>query len=97
MTTKTIVYRGRVAGSLVSWERDGRREVGYWLGKEFWGKGLASAALAQLLRELTIRPLYARVLKDNAASLRVLEKSGFVASPPTAEIEASETVLLELR
>ena len=39
LTAKTIVFEGQVAGNIGSWEQDGRRLVGYWLGKEFWGKG----------------------------------------------------------
>ena len=54
-----------------------RSQVCYWLGREFWGKGIASRALRVFLREVQVRPLYARVAKDNVASLRVLQKCGF--------------------
>src|SRR5262249_15735222 len=74
---KTIVFHGKVAGNIVSWEQSGERKVGYWLGKEYWGKGVASAALARFLGYVTARPLYARVAKSNAASIRVLQKCGF--------------------
>jgi RimJ/RimL family protein N-acetyltransferase len=77
---KTIVFEGQVAGNAVSWEQDGRRLVGYWLGREFWGKGLATKALAELVEELGVRPLYAYVAKTNIGSIRVLEKCGFVRS-----------------
>jgi RimJ/RimL family protein N-acetyltransferase len=77
---KTIVFEGQVAGNVLSWEQDGRRLVGYWLGKEFWGKGLATRALAELIEELGTRPLYAYVAKTNIGSIRVLEKCGFVRS-----------------
>jgi RimJ/RimL family protein N-acetyltransferase len=77
---KTIVFEGRVAGNAVSWEQDGRRLVGYWVGKEFWGKGLATQALTELIDELGTRPLYAYVAKTNIGSIRVLEKCGFVRS-----------------
>ena len=79
-TFKTIVFEGQVAGNAVSWEQDGRRLVGYWLGKEFWGKGLATLALAELVEVLNTRPLYAYVAKTNLGSIRVLEKCGFVRS-----------------
>jgi RimJ/RimL family protein N-acetyltransferase len=69
---------GEVAGNAVSWEQDGRRLVGYWLGREFWGRGLATAALAELVQELGTRPLHAWVASSNAGSIRVLEKCGFV-------------------
>ena len=47
--TRTIEVDGQVAGYLGSWEMEGKREVGYWLGKEFWGKGIATEALKQFL------------------------------------------------
>src|SRR5262245_38300779 len=47
LTARTIVFEGHVAGNVGSWEQDGRRLVGYWLGREFWGKGLATQALAR--------------------------------------------------
>jgi RimJ/RimL family protein N-acetyltransferase len=67
-----------VAGSVSTYEDAGRREVTYWIGKEYWGKGIATRALAAYLEQVvTMRPLYARAAKDNTASLRVLEKCGF--------------------
>jgi RimJ/RimL family protein N-acetyltransferase len=74
---RTVLYEGRVAGSILKYEEDGRPEVSYWLGREFWGRGVATRALTALLDLLTTRPLFARVAKDNIASLRVLEKCGF--------------------
>ncbi len=50
---------------------------GYWIGREYWGKGIASAALADFLDVVEDRPLHARVAKHNAGSIRVLEKCGF--------------------
>jgi RimJ/RimL family protein N-acetyltransferase len=74
---RTVVVDGRVAGNIGSWEQDGERDVGYWIGREFWGRGVATAALAQLLVILRARPLYAHVARHNAGSIRVLEKCGF--------------------
>jgi RimJ/RimL family protein N-acetyltransferase len=74
---RTIVAEGEVAGNMLCFERDGKREVGYWLGRAFWGKGIATAALASLLREVAERPLYAYVARSNVGSIRVLEKCGF--------------------
>ena len=76
-TLKTIVFDGQVAGNIVSWDQDDRREVGYWLGREFWGRGVATRALRSMLACVTRRPLYAHVAKQNLASRRVLEKCGF--------------------
>ena len=74
---QTIVCDGQVAGNIGCFEQDGQREVGYWLGREFWGGGIASAALAAFLRDIALRPLHAYVAKHNIASRRVLEKCGF--------------------
>jgi RimJ/RimL family protein N-acetyltransferase len=74
---RTVVADGEVAGNVVSFLRDGRREVGYWLGRGHWGRGVATAALRAFLGEERTRPLYAGVLPANAGSLRVLEKCGF--------------------
>ena len=69
---------GELVGDVVSFVHDGQREVGYRLGREHWGRGIATAALTALLAVLPERPLYATVARDNPASRRVLEKCGFV-------------------
>lgn len=74
---RTVLFEQQVAGNLVSFVIAGEREVGYWLGREFWGKGIATIALRMFLQVVTQRPLYAHVAKHNIASLRVLEKCGF--------------------
>jgi RimJ/RimL family protein N-acetyltransferase len=80
ITIRTILYQGRIAGHILSHAWFGDPEVSYWLGREFWGKGIASRALEEFLGVIEQRPLYARVAKDNVASLRVLEKCGFKVS-----------------
>ena len=75
--TQSILVDGHVAGNIGSWEQDSEREIGYWLGKEYWGMGIATAALHIFLGQLDMRPLYAHVVKHNIASLRVLQKCGF--------------------
>jgi RimJ/RimL family protein N-acetyltransferase len=75
---KTILFDGQVAGNIVSYVQDGKPFVGYWLGKAFWGKGIATRALAEFLGYVEVRPLYANVAKHNIGSIRVLEKRGFV-------------------
>ena len=74
---KTILFRGNVAGNIESWVQSGKHEVGYWIGKKYWGLGIATIALAEFLFLQNARPLYAHVAKHNKASLRVLEKCGF--------------------
>ena len=75
---KTILFNKQVAGSVSSYEEEGKPEVTYWLGTEYWGKGIATWALKELLAHHSQRrPMYARVSKDNLGSRRVLEKCGF--------------------
>ena len=68
---------GAVAGNIVSWEHDGERDVGYWIGREHWGEGVATAALGAFLTSSRTRPLFAHVAAHNVGSIRVLEKCGF--------------------
>jgi RimJ/RimL family protein N-acetyltransferase len=77
VTIRVILYKGRIAGHLLCWKQNYEQEVGYWLGREFWGKGIASTALAEFLKIVPIRPLHAHVVNHNTASRRVLEKCGF--------------------
>jgi RimJ/RimL family protein N-acetyltransferase len=77
---KTILFNGEVAGNIVCFEQLGEREVGYWLGKEYWGKGIATKALEDFLKHIKTRPLYAHVAKHNIGSRRVLEKCGFTVT-----------------
>ncbi|HKH48011.1 MAG TPA: GNAT family protein [Thermoanaerobaculia bacterium] len=74
---KTILFEGQVAGNIGKFEQSGQPLVGYWIGKQYWGKGIATKALAALLDHVKERPLYAHVAKHNVASIRVLEKCGF--------------------
>lgn len=96
---RTIVVDGRVAGYVGSFERQGRREVCYWLGREHWGKGAATIALELFLKS-EARPLWARVAKSHAASRRVLEKCGFALAGEDVDAHAPggpvEEFLLEL-
>lgn len=95
--TRTILFQDQVAGHLGSWVQAGQREVAYWLGREFWGRGIATAALSLFLAELKIRPLHAHVIKHNVGSIRVLQKCGFVITGsekfPDATAEIEELVL----
>ena len=77
LVTRTIVADGEVAGNIGSWPDDGQQLVGYWVGREWWGRGVATQALTLLADEVPTRPLYAHVAAHNAGSIRVLEKCGF--------------------
>ena len=95
--TKTIVADGQVAGHIASFLLDGKREIGYWIDRALWGRGIASEALSAFLRLEQRRPLHAGVAKHNLASMRVLQKCGFSSSKgsPDQEPEAAgETHIL---
>jgi RimJ/RimL family protein N-acetyltransferase len=77
VTTRAIVVDGEVAGTIGSWGEPDGREVTYWIGRSYWGKGIATCALDAFLTVDPSRPLHARVASDNVASRRVLEKCGF--------------------
>jgi len=74
---RTIVVEDCVAGNIGSWDADGRRLVGYWIGRQYWGRGIGTAALSEFLCEETTRPLCAFVAVQNRGSIRVLQKCGF--------------------
>ena len=94
--TMTIVSDGEVAGNIGCWEADGQRFVGYWIGREFWGRGLATQALAELVGMVEARPLYAHVVQSNVASIRVLEKNGFVEVGRHSAGDGIDELVLEL-
>jgi RimJ/RimL family protein N-acetyltransferase len=83
---QAILYGEQVAGHIVSFDWDNKREVGYWLGKEFWGRGIATSALSEFLKLETTHPLYAYVVKHEIGSHRILEKCGFVICSEVKEI-----------
>lgn len=76
--TWTILVDEDVAGYIACFPQHDALNVGYWLGRAFWGRGIATAALAQLLGKVQARPLFACVAEHNVGSRRVLEKCGFV-------------------
>jgi RimJ/RimL family protein N-acetyltransferase len=76
--TKALVLDGRMVGMIGGFERDGVPEVTYWIGREHWGRGIATRALSSFLDLFPKRPLFAAAVSDNAGSIRVLEKCGFV-------------------
>jgi RimJ/RimL family protein N-acetyltransferase len=76
---RAITVDGDVAGNIVAWWQDGRRLIGFWLGREFWGHGFGTRALSEFIgagQEET-RPLYAEAAVHNVASIRALKSCGF--------------------
>jgi RimJ/RimL family protein N-acetyltransferase len=76
--SRTILLDGAVVGNILSWADPEGRLVGYWIGRQHWGKGVASRALALFLTEVDTRPLLAHVAVHNRGSIRVLEKCRFM-------------------
>ena len=74
LVAQAIELDGEIVGNVVSWTHDGERDVGYWIGRKYWGAGIATAALRALLSDLEERPLFAHVAEHNIGSIRVLEK-----------------------
>jgi RimJ/RimL family protein N-acetyltransferase len=97
LVVRTILCDGQVAGNIGHFVREGVPLVGYWLGKTFWGRGVATRALADFLPLVRPRPLYAHVAKHNRGSIRVLEKCGFtVAGEERGEPMPDGTVIDDL-
>lgn len=77
IAARVVLFDGATVGLISVFPRDGRDFTGYWIEREYWGRGIASEALRLLLIEVPRRPLEARVATTNRASLRILEKCGF--------------------
>ena len=78
ITMRTIWIAGEIAGSVAKFMMHGEAEITYWIDRRFWGRGVATMALAGLLEIEQVRPIYGRVAFNNYGSQRVLEKCGFV-------------------
>lgn len=99
---RTIDVGGEAAGSIAVYRDDNVHEVMFWTDKQFWGQGVTTSAVDQFLSEFTQRPLRARVVVDNAGSLKILKSRGFVEIGEeqvfsNARAEVVTEKLLELR
>ena len=83
---RTVLADGAVVGNIVSFDFEGRREIGYWLGRAFWGQGIATRAVAAFIEIEPTRPLYAAVAQSNVGSGMVLERCGFVRCGEQADM-----------
>ena len=84
--SRVVEFNGQFVGGagltrLKAWKNH-QAEIGYWLGEPFWGQGIATEALKQMTAYafdvMQVKKLFAPVLKPNIASMRVLEKCGYV-------------------
>ena len=81
-----IVVGGEAVGGIGIHPKSGierkNAELGYWIGEPFWGQGIVSAAVAQMLKygfeTFDIIRIFARPFEHNLASKRVLQKAGFL-------------------
>ncbi|HZE39493.1 MAG TPA: GNAT family N-acetyltransferase [Stackebrandtia sp.] len=74
---RTVVVDGEVAGNIACWEQEGERWIGYVYGRDFWGRGIGTAAMREFLELAHWRPLCADPAARNVGSWRLLEKCGF--------------------
>ncbi|MBL9094055.1 MAG: GNAT family N-acetyltransferase [Planctomycetaceae bacterium] len=100
IVVKAICIGEELVGQITCFPLGDKHFVGYWLGQAFWGRGIATRALKLLLHQVTHRPLYAHAATSNEASLRVLQKCGFVVqkvelTPADARnLECEEALLI---
>ena len=84
---RAILADGVLVGRITCFQQEGRATIGYWITRAHWGRGIASQALARFLEVIPTRPLHARVAVSNVASIRVLERSGFVLTGVEMSVE----------
>ncbi|CAG0973406.1 hypothetical protein PHYC_01371 [Phycisphaerales bacterium] len=99
VTPRVIIAAGALVGSINIFEQEGTDSIGYWIAREHWGRGIATRAISLMIAEVATRPLFARVAVTNVASLRALERNGFVESsrrhcPATERSVAREMITL---
>ncbi len=100
--TRAILVGEALVGHISCFPMDGADHVGYWIDRAYWGLGIASRALRLLLGEVTKRPLVASAATSNGASIRVLQKCGFVIehvslAPASERYPECEEAVLVLR
>jgi len=96
------IYTGQIG---IFPKEKGDAEIGYWLGEEFWGKGVISKAIPLIVKLASeiVKPteIYAKVIKDNIASWKALEKNGFIyegeIDERCNEKQSSPTLLYKLK
>lgn len=83
LTIFALISDDKMAGYIGCFQGSGGKwQLSYWLAQAFWGRGIATAALAHMLKTLPPvvlgQPIYAAVIDGNVASVRLLEKFGFI-------------------
>lgn len=83
---QAILYHGQFCGVIGVYLKDKEyahtAEIGYWVSEQFWGKGIATRSVRQfcelLFTTTDIRRIFNPVTAQNTASIRVMEKAGFI-------------------
>jgi len=102
VVAKSILMDNQVVGYMSCFKMDDLDSVGYWIGREFWGRGIATKALQLMLTQVQTRPLHARVARQNEGSIRVLQKCNFQIveyqiSPDDGKFPVCEEAIMLLR
>ena len=74
---RAILLDEHFVGIVSCFPSEGVTQIGYWIDRPAWGKGIATQAVQLLLNEVPIRPIWAKLAASNIASRRVLDKCGF--------------------
>jgi len=90
---RAVASEDVVVGQIGSWDDGDERNVFYWIGREHWGKGFATAALSAFLAVDTTRPLWVHVAEHNVGSQRVAAHCGFVFDHEAREDDVTERIL----
>ena len=82
---KTILFEGEVAGNLLIFDRGGKRLVGYWIGREFWGQGLATSGSCRAAQprspSVLSTPMWRRATSARCGSSRSAGSRSWAARP----------------
>ncbi len=81
-----ITFRDEVVGSIGIFPQtdiyEKNAEIGYWLGEDYWGQGIMTEAILQIVeygfKTFDLTRIFARPFSSNKASQRVLQKAGFM-------------------
>ncbi len=92
---RTVMADAHVAGYVAHFEQLGKPSISYWIGRSFWGKGIATEAARQFLQLIAVRPLYARVALSNLESVNVLTKNGFKQMATESSYSEARDALVE--
>ena len=93
VTLRTITADGAVVGTINTFVRGGERFIGSRVANEHWGKGIATEAIRLMVQVDASRPLFALVLASNVASVRALQRNGFVVVREDSSEDGPEVVL----